>query len=218
MIEVANGVFRLGLFPKFAVNSYLVGGVLFDASTRVESRHFVRSLRGRTIDRIVLTHVHPDHQGVAATLCDAYDCPLACHAADAPAMEGRVPMGPPKWPIRPISNWLAGRRHRVDQTLRDGDEIAGFGVVETPGHTPGHIAFFRESDRVAIAGDLATYINLLTMRAGLHEPPRFFSDDWRRNRDSIRLLASLRPSTVLFGHGPPLRDEAMLQDFADSLD
>ena len=74
--------------------------------------------------------------------------------------------------------------------------------------------FFRESDRVAIAGDLARNGSFLTGRSGPAEPPPYFSVDPAMNRRSIRALAELRPELVLFSHGPPLCDMNLLRDFA----
>jgi glyoxylase-like metal-dependent hydrolase (beta-lactamase superfamily II) len=112
---------------------------------------------------------------------------------------------------------LAGRPCPVGRVLRDGDEVAGFRVVHTPGHTPGHVVYFRESDRVALAGDLLANLNFLTGQPGLREPPWFFSADPAQNRRSVQLLASLRPSVVCFGHGPPLHDLAQLERIAERL-
>jgi hydroxyacylglutathione hydrolase len=101
--------------------------------------------------------------------------------------------------------------------LRDGEEVAGFRVVHTPGHTPGHVIFFREADRVAVAGDVLANIHFLTGRPGLREPPPFSSADPARNRQSIHTLVNLDPRVVCFGHGPPLRDPDVLYRFAAGL-
>jgi hydroxyacylglutathione hydrolase len=113
--------------------------------------------------------------------------------------------------------WLAGPGYPVGRVLQDGDEVGGFRVIHTPGHTPGHVIFFRDSDRVAIAGDLLANIHFLTGRAGLQEPPRFFSWDKALNRRSMRILVDLKPAVACFGHGPPLREPAILEDFVASL-
>jgi glyoxylase-like metal-dependent hydrolase (beta-lactamase superfamily II) len=122
----------------------------------------------------------------------------------------------PRRRIIRLAVWTwAGPACPVERVLRDGDEVAGFRVVHAPGHTPGHVMFFRESDRVVIAGDVLANIHFITGRSGLREPPPFFSDDAARNRESIRLLASLRPRLTCFGHGPPLRGPEELSRFAD---
>ena len=107
----------------------------------------------------------------------------------------------------------------VARSLREGDDLGhGFVVLETPGHSDGHVAFWRESDRTLVAGDVFFNLHVLTTVPGLHEPPRILTRDPRRNRDSARRLAALEPELALFGHGPPLRDPAALKAFADALD
>jgi hydroxyacylglutathione hydrolase len=95
--------------------------------------------------------------------------------------------------------------------------VAGFEVLETPGHSPDHAAFRREADRVLILGDVLNSINVLTGIRGLHEPPGFFTADPEENRRSACSLAALEPKLVLFGHGPPLRDTRNLVEFVDGL-
>ncbi len=216
--NVARNVWQICTFPPNAINAYLVDDVLIDCGTRWDAKRFLRALQGVDLQLVVLTHVHPDHQGSAKAICEKCRCALACHEADRAAMEGREPMGPPGRAIRFSSNLLAGPPHPVERILKEGDDVAGFRVVEAPGHTMGHLIYFRESDRVAIAGDVATSMNLLTTRPGLHEPPTFFCVDAALNRQSIRKLAELNPATVLFGHGPPWRDPEKLKAFADRLE
>lgn len=95
--------------------------------------------------------------------------------------------------------------------------VGGFKVLDTPGHSAGHISLWRESDGTLICGDVFTNIDQLTGIPGLHEPKSFFSPDPARNRESMRQLAALEPRLVCFGHGRPLRDPAKLRAFADSL-
>jgi hydroxyacylglutathione hydrolase len=166
---------------------------------------------------VALTHVHSDHQGVAAALCERFGVPLACHEDDVPVMEGKLPMRPDNRIIRMFGRLLAGPPYPVGRVLRGGDEVAGFRVVHTPGHTPGHVLYFREADRVAIAGDLLANIHFITRRPGLREPPWFFSQDPAQNRRSVQTLVDLQPSVVCFGHGPPLRDMKQLDVFAGQL-
>jgi glyoxylase-like metal-dependent hydrolase (beta-lactamase superfamily II) len=214
---LARGVWQLVGFPANALNMYLVEDVLIDAGTRWDRWRVRRQLAGRPLSMVALTHVHPDHQGVAAYVCSKYGIPLACHEGDVPAMEGRAPAVPDSRLVRAGMRFLAGPPHRVERVLRDGDEVAGFRVIHAPGHTPGHVIYFRESDRVALAGDVLANMHFLTGRPGLLSPPPFFCADARQNRESIRLLASLRPSLVCFGHGPPLRRPELLQRFVERM-
>jgi hydroxyacylglutathione hydrolase len=90
-------------------------------------------------------------------------------------------------------------------------------VIDVPGHSPGHVAYWRESDRTLICGDVLFNLSLPTLRPGLREPYRALTSDPARNRESARRLAELRPALVLFGHGPPLRDTESFVRFASSV-
>jgi glyoxylase-like metal-dependent hydrolase (beta-lactamase superfamily II) len=214
MKEIAQGVWQLAGWPRDFINVYLVGDVLIDAGTRWAKWRIRRQLARRPIRLIALTHVHPDHQGSAHMLCEEYGVPLACHEADVPVMEGRSCMLPDNGLLRFAYRIWAGPPHPVSQVLQEGDEVAGFRIVHAPGHTPGQVIFFREADRVAIAGDVLANINFLTLKPGLLEPPAYFSADPAENRRSICKLADLGPAIVCFGHGPPLRDNETLDKFA----
>jgi hydroxyacylglutathione hydrolase len=217
MTEVAKGVWQLSGFPPNAFNVYLVGDVLIDTATRWARRRILRQLHGRMLSLVALTHCHPDHQGTAKVLCEKFRVPLACHGADVAAMEGRQPMIPQRPRLDRWSRILCGPPYRVERVLREGDEVAGFRVVHTPGYTPGHVVYFRDADRVAIAGDLLANIHFLKGTVGLREPPTVFSADPALNRRSVQTLVQLRPEVVCFGHGPPLHDRAVLEAFADKL-
>jgi hydroxyacylglutathione hydrolase len=217
MHQIAAGLWQLTGFPRHYLNAYLAEDVLIDAGTRWWRGRVLAELSGRRVALVALTHCHPDHQGTAEAVCRGFGVPLACHEADVAAAEGREPMRPGNLIVRLGVRVLAGPPQPVGRVLRDGDVVGGFRVVHTPGHTPGHVCFFRESDRVAIGGDVLANINVLTGRAGLRQPPRAFSVDAAENRRAIRRLAELRPSLVCFGHGPPLRDADVLQRYAERL-
>lgn len=207
--EVAPDVWQLGEVPPNFINVYLAGDVLIDAATRRSGRRIMRQIADRPLSMLALTHVHPDHQGVAKLICEDRGIPLACHEADVDAMEGRAPVqsSNPDHPLnRLISRMWAGPPHKVDRVLTEGDEVAGFRVIHAPGHAPGEVIYFRDSDRVAIAGDVINNMNLMTGLPGLHELPAKFTLNVEENRRSIRKLLELRPSLICVGHGPPVRD------------
>jgi glyoxylase-like metal-dependent hydrolase (beta-lactamase superfamily II) len=205
---LAPGVFQLNGF-KDAINVYLVDDVLIDAATKLARRRIMRQVEDRPLSLLALTHVHPDHQGSAAAVCEARGIPLACHEADVDAMEGRRPVQQAHR-ANPINRLIeaawTGPPHPVSRPLAEGDEVAGFRVVHAPGHAPGEVIFFRDSDRVAICGDVVNNVDFLTGRVRVGEPPGIFSMDLEQNRESIRKLADLEPSLVCPGHGPPFRD------------
>jgi len=218
MKRLAEGVWRLKQFPLPSINVYLAGDVLIDAGGRPDRRRIFAEIEGRELSMLALTHVHPDHQGAAKAVCEARGIPLACHAADVDAMEGRRPVRASDHPISRLSARLfEGPPHKVDRVLDEGDEVAGFRVVHAPGHSPGEVIFFRDSDRVAICGDVIRSMSYATGRFRLAEPPDFFSPDPAENRRSIRKLATLEPSLVLPGHGPEVTDMDAFQRFAAAL-
>lgn len=213
MEPIADGVWRLSGFPPNYFNVYLLGDVLVDAATRWGTRRILRQLRDRPPRLVALTHCHPDHQGAAKAVCETYGIPLACHRADVPAAEGREPMRPHNRVLR-FGQWVwAGPPCPIGHVFEDGDELAGFRVVHAPGHTPGHCMFFREADRLCIAGDVLANLHFLTGTPGLREPPVCFSVDAAENRRSIQKLIDLQPRVVCFGHGPPLRNPELLKQF-----
>jgi len=220
MKQLADGVYMLHGFPPNAINVYLVGDVLIDAGTRQAQRRIFKQIAGRSISAHALTHVHPDHQGASHAVCERLNVPLWCGESDVAAMEtpgGVVSPNAPRWLQRAQERFWIGPPHAVGRVLREDDEVAGFTVLETPGHTPGHISLWRESDRVLILGDVLNNMNVRTGIPGLHEPPAMFTPDVVANRASIRKLAALRPSLACFGHGAPLRDPGRLADFAAGL-
>jgi glyoxylase-like metal-dependent hydrolase (beta-lactamase superfamily II) len=217
--QLADGLWQLRGLPPDAINVYLMGDVLIDAATRHARRRILRQLRGRPVSAHALTHAHPDHQGASHEVCEALDIPLWCGDADADPMEqGTVMQQQPSHPVnRVIGRAFLGPPHPVARRLREGDQVAGFEVLEVPGHSAGHVAFWRESDRALVLGDVLTNIDTLTGWPGLHEPKWFFTPDPARNRESAGRLAALEPSLVCFGHGRPLRDPAKLRAFVDGL-
>jgi hydroxyacylglutathione hydrolase len=220
MKQLADDLHMLSGRPPNAINVYLAGDVLIDAATRQGERRIVRQLEGRPLSAHALTHAHPDHQGSSHAICERFGVPLWCGQGDIPAMETPGAIKNPKAP-----GWLnyvqgrfwTGPAHPVARALTEGDEVAGFTVLETPGHSAGHVSFWRESDRVLIVGDVLGNIHFITGVPGLHTPPDLFTPDPARNRESARRLAALEPELAVFGHGAPLRNPRKLSEFVARL-
>jgi hydroxyacylglutathione hydrolase len=217
--QLADGLWQLRGFPPNAINVYLVGDVLVDAGTKLAHRRILRQVRGHPVNAHALTHAHPDHQGSSHAVCEALRIPLWCPEGDVAAMEDGDLLSrmPDSFVNRLNDKLMTGPPHPVDRALREGDDVAGFQVLEVPGHSAGQVAFWRESDRALICGDVLNGMNLVTGLPGLHEPPRIFTPDPARNRESARRLATLAPALVCFGHGPPLRDTERFVDFVKRL-
>jgi len=218
--ELAAGLWQLRGFPPHGINVYLMGDVLVDAATRRASRRILGELKGRPVTAHALTHAHPDHQGASHEVCTALGIPFWVGEHDADAAENPDLIGerqPDHWLNKLAAKSWTGPGHPVDRRLSEGDTVAGFRVLDVPGHSRGHVAFWRESDRVLVVGDVLNNMNVLTGRRGLYEPKLFFTEDPARNRESIRKIAALGPELVAFGHGPPLCDPAALAEFAAGL-
>jgi glyoxylase-like metal-dependent hydrolase (beta-lactamase superfamily II) len=201
------------------INVYLANGIVIDAGSRHAAVRILRQVAAHKPEAIALTHGHADHQGAADAVCGALQIPLWCPEGDADAVElGDVlSLTPDNSFARLSASSFSGPAHPVARRLKEGDEVAGFRVLDTPGHSPGHVAYWREQDRTLILGDVLTNMNLMTGIPGLHEPPAVFTVDPARNRESARRLAQLEPACVCFGHGPPLRDTKKLVAFVEGL-
>jgi hydroxyacylglutathione hydrolase len=221
MKQLAEEVYLLRGWPPNAINVYLIGDVLLDAGTRKAERRISRQLAGRKLSAHALTHAHPDHQGSSHAICERLQIPLWCGQGDVPAIEragGIYNPQMPRWINQLYQRFWTGPPHPVARALIEGDEVAGFTVLETPGHSRGHLAYWRASDKVLILGDVLTNIDISrTGVPGLHEPPARLTPDPARNRVSARRLAELRPRLTCFGHGAPLRDPGKLADFVAQL-
>jgi hydroxyacylglutathione hydrolase len=200
-------------------NSYLLGDVLVDSATRPGTKRLLAALRGERIDAHALSHVHPPPQGASAAMCRAFGVEAWCGAGDAKVLaSGRIVDAQPDRVFNRFQQrFFAGPGVPVGRVLREGDDVAGFAVLEVPGHSPGHLAFWREADRTLMLGDVITNENVWLGVPGLHEPPRVFTPDPAQNRDSARRLAALDPVLILFAHGPPLRDPDKFKRFVADL-
>jgi hydroxyacylglutathione hydrolase len=218
MEALAEGVFQMKSSP-LSPNVYLVGRTVVDSGVRRGAARLVGQLRGRQLDALVLTHVHPPTQGGSAAICDELGLELWCGEREVRAAEsGELAAAQPKHWFNPVQQRLfAGPGRPVARRLRQGDRVEGFEVLDVPGHAPGHVALWRERDGVLLCGDVLTNQNVWTGVPGLREPPVMFTPDPARNRESARRIAALRPALTLFSHGRPLRDPAKLERFVRSL-
>ena len=221
MKQLAPDVWQISTLPiPNAINCYLLGDVLVDAASRHDAKKILKALTGHTVTAHALTHAHPDHQGASHEVCTKLGIPFWVGAADADAAENPDLIGQ-RQPSNAISQFFVkvfvGPGHPVDRQLHEGDEIAGFKVIDAPGHSAGHVVFFRESDRVLVVGDVLCNMDTLTGLPGLTLPKGFLTPDPARNRESARKLADLEPSLVCFGHGKPYRDTRKFVEFCRSL-
>jgi glyoxylase-like metal-dependent hydrolase (beta-lactamase superfamily II) len=205
-------------------NVYLIedeGGVtMFDAGARTMVRSVARAGAQRGgIRRIVLGHGHTDHRGTAPAL----GVEVLCHPEEVVDAEGSG--GFRYWPegLRGIPTphrqvqrllhryaWDGGPVE-ISGTLSEGDEVAGFKVVELPGHAPGQIGLWRESDRLALVSDCFYTLDIWGRDSEPHVPFGVYNFDTEQARASIRKLAEMEPAAAWPGHAKPLTGDVRSQ-------
>ena len=200
-------------------NAYVVGDVLVDAGSKgKQAQRALAAVAGREVLAHLITHAHPDHAGGSQLVVDRLGVPVWAGRGDAEAIEAGTPVvgdGIASGLLRRFGRFAP---QRVERRLQEGDAVAdGFTVLEAPGHTPGHLALWRESDRTLLAIDAFANMNPFTRRRGLQLLPKPLASDVAQMKESVRRLAALEPAVVHFGHGAPLRDPAALKAFAGSL-
>ena len=220
MKELADNVWQLSGFPPNAINVYLIDDVVVDAATKRDAGRIVKQLKGHSVTAHALTHAHADHQGASAAICDRLGIPFWVGAGDVAAAEDpKVILA--EMPDHPMPKLMfklfAGPGRPVDRPLSEGDQVGSFTVLEVPGHSRGHVAFWRESDRTLVAGDVLNSMHVWTMIPGLRLPPNYFTPDPELNRASAKRLGELEPNLVLLGHGPPVTDAKKFADFCRGL-
>jgi len=206
-------------FPN-AINTYLVRDVLIDAGARFDGKVILRELKDREVTTHAITHAHPDHLGSSKLVCETLGIPYWVPELDVPAAENTdliAELQPQSAMGRFFIKTMNGPSHPVDRALVEGDVVAGFQVLFTPGHSKGHVSYWREADRVLILGDVLNNMDIYTGIPGLREPKKAVTPDPVENRRSIKRLGPLEPALVLFGHGAPLRDTKKFVDFCASV-
>lgn len=208
------------------------------------TKGFIRSAaaerfgRGSRPAAIVMTHGHFDHAGALEDLAEEWDAPVYAHPLEHPYLNGRAayPPGDPSvgggamaalarfYPRRPVN---VGSRLRA--LPEDGfvPGMPGWRWVHTPGHSVGHVSFWREQDHSMIVGDAFVTTGqesayaVAVQRAEMHGPPMYFTVEWDKAKDSVARLAALEPELVITGHGEPMKGAEMraaLHRLADEFD
>lgn len=201
--------------------------VLIDAGIPGSAGAIIRAAEARFGEgarpaAIILTHGHFDHVSALEKLEEQWKVPIYAHELELPYLDGSASYPPPDpkvggglmaalsplYPRGPIDvrPWLKA-------LPSDGrvPEMPGWNWIRTPGHTPGHVSLWRESDRALIAGDAfitttqESAYAVAVQRPDMHGPPMYYTQDWDDSEKSVRLLASLEPELAVTGHGPAMR-------------
>jgi steroid delta-isomerase-like uncharacterized protein len=222
--RIADGVWIVrGGFPIKTMNVYLIeddGAVtVFDAGiSDMTDAVAAAGARLGGIKRVVLSHADADHRGAAPGL----GAPVFCHPAEREAAESSESLRPYHDPSKldPHGRFLLGRLLpvwdggpvKIAGTVEEGQEIAGFKVIDLPGHAPGLIGLFRESDRLALVSDCVYTLDIQTgIKGHVRVPNAAFNIDTEQARASIRKLAELEPAAAWTGHADPVTGNVRAQ-------
>lgn len=222
---IADGVWLVQGQPG-RCSVYLIedgsGVTLFDAGARTMVRS-VASAAAKLggVRRIVLGHGHTDHRGTAPSL----RAPVLCHPDEVQDAEGSGgfrywPQGlaglpAPQRQIHRLFHRMAwdGGPVKISATVKEGDAIAGFQVIDLPGHAPGLIGLWRESDRLALCSDCFYTLDMWGRDCPPHLPERVYNYDTDQARASLLKLAALEPAAAWPGHA-----EAVIGDVRGKLE
>lgn len=196
----------IGRIPGF-VNAYVVedpsGVYLVDTTMSRTAKPVRRAFERADVDlsrlgTILLTHQHPDHVRGASALERRSHAVVACHSADAPYVDGRIPPRMPalvRWFVRvePVS---------VQRPLADGESVGPFRVIFVPGHTVGEVAFYLPERRILFSGDA-----VVERKGALTLPAPRVAVDLRQAVASLEVLRRLDIELLLPGHGVPVRKD-----------
>jgi glyoxylase-like metal-dependent hydrolase (beta-lactamase superfamily II) len=233
----------VGWQPISFVNAYFVGHsggpwALIDTgmpgwANQILEASEARFGAGSRPEAIYLTHGHFDHAGSALELAEKWNVPIFAHRLELPYLTGRSDYPPPDptigGAIAFLSRFMPYRQRDLRDHVRELPQgelpgLPGWEWIATPGHSPGHISFFRSSDRVMIAGDafatmdMDSWTGLAGGRKVLARSGAPFVMDWDDARRSVHKLADLRPTVAACGHGRPMQDPGLrdrLKTFAE---
>ncbi|MFO1497375.1 MAG: MBL fold metallo-hydrolase [Verrucomicrobiota bacterium] len=220
------------------VNSYLVGDpgtsswVVVDAglspfcARRILAAAEKRFGAGVPPAAIVLTHGHFDHVGGVHQLLARWDVPVYAHLLELPYLTGRASYPPPDPTVgggllARLGALFPSKGINLGERVRPlpGDGVVpgmtGWRWIHTPGHSPGHVSFFRFTDRVLLAGDAfvttkqESLLSVLTQFPQVSRPPAYFTPNWGLAERSLETLLALEPEVAATGHGVPICGERL---------
>lgn len=167
--------------------SFMAGGIL----------RAVDRLGAGPLRRILLTHGHSDHTGAVARILRERAVPVYAHAREIPYMTGQLPYPRRRAAAVTVAPGVAEplAEERPGVLAR----VGGLRSYLTPGHSPGHVAYYHEQDRVLLAGDLFT-----SRRGWIGRPMAIFTADMAEAVRSAAIVSALQPERLEVCHGGPV--------------
>jgi glyoxylase-like metal-dependent hydrolase (beta-lactamase superfamily II) len=207
-IDVTPAVVQLTRFGF--INCFLVlepdGWTLVDTGLKGSGKAIRDAAHKLPIRQILLTHAHYDHAGSVDELVAGGGVALATSEREARLLAGDATFSATEEPKKLTIGYMAIEA-RPRLTLSTGDRVGPFTALETPGHTPGHTAFWDDRDGTLFAGDALMNIGKLHVagiRYWLNPFSRMATWNPRLALESARRMLALKPQRILFGHGQAL--------------
>ena len=225
-------------------NVFLIGNpavspnwVLIDAGMPRSAEKILKAAEKRfgpdhQLQSILLTHGHFDHVGAIIDILEKHPVPVYAHKEEFPYLTGienypEPDSGVEGGIVAKISKTFPIQAINISEHLvelpEDGSVpgLPEWRWLHTPGHTKGHVSFFKELGRVLIAGDAFTTVKqdslykVIRQKKQVHGPPVYLTTDWRASWESVCKLADLEPSVAATGHGKPMKGSALAEGLVD---
>lgn len=199
--RVSEHVWSLRTWMIIPIHVWVVvdedGVTLIDAGISMMAKgilKFISELDAGPLQRILLTHGHSDHVGALKALLAEKKVPVYAHSIEIPYIEGALPFPRRKKAEQTVPKNIV-QSLQVDEQGRL-NSMAEVTPYLTPGHSPGHVVYYHESDQILLAGDLFTSKN-----GKLHQPIPMFTADMNEAVKSSAIVGTLKPKRLEVCHG-----------------
>ncbi|MFC5406476.1 MBL fold metallo-hydrolase [Cohnella soli] len=204
--QISPNIWSLRTWVLIPITVWVVveedGVTLVDTGISLMTRgilKFIERLKAGPLKRIVLTHGHPDHVGALKAILRKHPVPVFAHSKELPYLEGELPYHAGKKPVATMGRGMT----RIFNENEQGhlQSIGSLTPYFTPGHSPGHVVFYHEKDRVMLAGDLFS-----SKKGKLRKP--LFTPNMKEVLESSKIVSKLHPARLEVCHGHSVMNPA----------